>query len=122
MEERRRAPRLKVKLSIALRLPDGETAALGETLDLSRNGAYFTSEYFMAEGTRLPVTLELPADEAYPSAAIHPDGIVVRCQPEAEDPAVRSYEVAVFFMDLAKDEQLLLDGFLERRLGRATAR
>lgn len=122
MEERRRAPRLKVKLSIALRLPGGEEAVLGETLDLSRNGAYFSSEYFMAEGTRLPVTLGLPADEAHPAATIHPDGIVVRCQPEVEDPAVRSYEVAVFFMDLDKDEQLLLDGFLERRLGRATAR
>jgi hypothetical protein len=76
----------------------------------------------MSEGTRLPVTLELPADEAHPASKIHPDGIVVRCQPEVEDPAVREYEVAVFFMDLDDDEQGLLDAFLERRLGKATAR
>jgi len=122
VQERRRAPRLKVKLPVVLRMPGAEVATLGETLDLSRNGAYFTSEYFMSEGTRLPVTLELPADEAHAAARIHPDGIVVRCLPEEEDPAVRSYEVAVFFMDMIKDEQLLLDAFLERRLGRATAR
>ena len=122
MQERRRAPRLKVELPVMLRMPGTAVATLGETLDLSRNGAYFTSEYFMSEGTRLPVTLELPGDEGHPAAAIHPDGIVVRCLPEQEDRAVRSYEVAVFFMNLIKDEQLLLDAFLERRLGRATAR
>lgn len=122
MQERRRAPRLRIKLPVSLRMPGSDVARLGETLDISRNGAYFGSEYFMGEGTRLPVTLELPADEAYPACKIHPDGIVVRCQPEVEDPGVREYEVAVFFMDLDEDDQSLLDAFLERRLGKATAR
>ncbi len=122
MQERRRAPRLKVKLSVDLRMPGRQTARLGNTIDLSCNGAYFTTEYFIGEGTRLPITIELPAEKGIPAAEIHPDGIVVRCQPEQEDPEVKEYEVAVFFMDLVEDEQNHLTGFLERKLGKAQAR
>jgi len=122
VQERRRAPRLKVKLPVDLRMPGRQVARLGDTMDVSRNGAYFSTEYFMGEGTRLPITLHLPADKGIPKAEIHPDGIVVRCNPEEENPAVKVYEVAVFFMDLADEEQELLDAFLKRCQGKAQAR
>ena len=122
MQERRRAPRLKVKLSVDLRMPGRQTARLGKTIDISSNGAYFGTEYFMGEGTRLPITIQLPADKGIPAANLHPDGIVVRCRPEQEDPEVKEYEVAVFFLNLADEEQELLAGFLERKLGKAQAR
>jgi hypothetical protein len=103
-------------------MPGRQTARLGKTIDLSKNGAYFTTEYFMGEGTRLPITIKLPADKGIPSAEVHPDGIVVRCHPEQEDLSVKEYEVAVFFMDLVEEEQELLNGFLERKLGKAQTR
>lgn len=122
MQERRRAPRLKVKLTVELRMPGSQVASLGKTLDLSRNGAYFRTEYFMSEGTRLPISLYLPADKGAPAVQINPDGIVVRCVPEEEDPAVKDYEVAVFFMDITEDEQEILNAFLVRLQDSAQAR
>ncbi len=122
MQERRRAPRLKVKLSVDLRMPGRQTARLGNTIDLSGNGAYFTTEYFIGEGTPLPITIKLPADKGIPAGELRPNGIVVRCQPDQEDPKVKEYEVAVFFMELVEDEQDLLTAFLERKLGKAQTR
>lgn len=121
VQERRRAPRLKIKLNVDLRMPGRQVARLGDSIDISRNGAYLCTEYFMAEGTRLPVTVHLPEDKGSPSSEIHPDGIVVRCVPEVEDPAVKEYEVAIFFMDVDEDEQELLNAFLERRLAQGQA-
>lgn len=115
MKERRRAPRIEANLKLELRMPNQETAALGETLNISRNGIYFRTEYYMSEGTKLPISIHLPADPAAPAASVRPEGIVVRCIPEVEDPRVDNYEVACFFMEITKEDQERLDAFLERR-------
>jgi hypothetical protein len=116
VKERRRAARVDVKLDLELRLPGMQSATLGETINISSNGIYFTSEYFMDEGTKLPLRVEIPAKGGFPTAAVCPTGIVVRCEPGVEDPDVALYKVACFFMEMDEDDQLALENYIKSHL------
>ena len=116
MKERRKAPRMDARLSLELRLPGKQVASLGETMNISNNGVYFSTEYFMNEGTKLPIVIHFPAEGDLPATGIKPEGIVVRCIPEEEDPTVDCYEVACFFMEMEEEDQERLDAFIENRL------
>ncbi len=116
MKERRRAPRIAAQLSLELRLPGRQLASLGETVNISSNGVYFRSEYFMAEGTKLPILIHLPAENGLAEATVQPEGLVVRCTPEQEDPSVGEYEVACFFMEMEEQDENRLTAFLTRKL------
>ncbi len=116
MKERRRAPRVPAKLPIELRLPGQKSAFVGETINLSVNGIYFKSEYFMEEGTKLPILLKLPEEGASGACSIAPEGIVVRCLPEEEEPAAKSYEIACFFMSIEELDSENLKTYLTERL------
>ena len=116
MQERRRAPRIEAHLKLELRLPGRQVATLGETLNISSNGVYFRTEYFMAESTKLPIIIHLPAAAGAAAALLRPEGIVVRCIPEEEDPSVDTYEVACFFLEIAENDQQKLNQFLAERM------
>ena len=104
MKERRRAPRIEASLKLELRLPGRQVATIGETLNISSNGIYFKTGYFMSEGTKLPIIIHLPASDELEATTVQPEGIVVRCIPEEEDPAVDVYEVACFFMEVEEED------------------
>jgi hypothetical protein len=112
MQDRRRAPRIKTQLKLELRLPGQESAALGETLDLSSNGVYFQTPYYLEEGIRLPLRIYLrtPGEKAAP--VITPSGVVVRCFPEQEDMSIDRYEAACFFLEISEQDQERLDAYL----------
>ena len=115
MKERRREPRVPIELVLELRLPGQKTAPLGKSINLSGNGLYFVSEYFMEEGTRLPILIDLPEEGNCEATTIRPEGIVVRCSPEEEDPAVKSYQIACYFMSIEDDERENLTAYLAVR-------
>lgn len=121
MEDRRRATRIVVNLKLELRLPGRQVASIGESLNISSNGVYFRTEYFMAEGTKLPIIIHLPEDKGFEATKVQPEGIVVRCAPEEEDPAVESYEVACFFMEVEEEDQERLNQYLAHRIKIANA-
>ena len=116
MKERRREPRVPIELELELRLPGQKTAPLGKSVNLSSNGLYFVSEYFMEESTRLPILIKLPEMGACEATTIRPEGIVVRCRPDREDPAAKSYEIACYFMSLDDEERENLTAYLAARL------
>ncbi|MDP6419403.1 MAG: PilZ domain-containing protein [Candidatus Krumholzibacteria bacterium] len=116
MEERRRARRLDISLKLEIRLEPGSTSDLGRTLNLSSSGVYFDSPYHMEEGTKLPLTLHLPEeDEQSNPWVLRQDGIVVRCEPEEEDPAVSSYRIACFFYSIEEEERDRLEDYISSR-------
>jgi hypothetical protein len=112
MQDRRRAPRIRTQLKLELRLPGQESAALGETLDLSSNGVHFQTPYYLEEGIRLPLRIYLRAADGQAAPVITPGGVVVRCFPEHEDPAVDRYEAACFFLEISEPDQERLDAYL----------
>ncbi|MHB8079854.1 MAG: PilZ domain-containing protein [Candidatus Krumholzibacteriia bacterium] len=103
--DRRRAQRVdaRMKLTVQVPRPDGSLAQASlETLNISSSGLYFQTDHFIEPMTKLDLLLELPVAGATPGAPTHTtavrcEGIVVRSVPEAPDPSVASYEVAVFF-------------------------
>jgi hypothetical protein len=121
MKERRKAPRVEAKLKLELRLPGKQTATLGESLNISRNGIYFQTRYFMEEGTKLPIRIELPREGNDPDPVIRPGGVVVRCKPAQEDPAVDRYEIACFFLSINDKDLAKLDDYLMRSFQAARA-
>ncbi|MCP4548351.1 MAG: PilZ domain-containing protein [bacterium] len=112
MKERRRAERVDASLKLELRLPGMPNAFLGESINISCNGIYFQTEYFMEEGTRLPMHIILGGEKNIEVATICPDGVVVRCTPEEDDPACKEYHVACFFMEISDDDQATLDTYI----------
>ena len=117
MKERRGAARLEIRADLELDLPGQEHPTLGTTLNISHSGVYFETSYFMEEGTKLPLIIQLPAggDEDDDIWAFTQDGIVVRCQPPVEDPKCEAYRVACFFYDIDEDSRRRLEDYVQRR-------
>mgnify|MGYP003572079579 FL=1 len=103
--ERRGARRVNARLSLRINDPGAEEAQLSasiETINISSSGIYFRSVRFLEPMTKLALQLELPVvgpDEVEESAneLVACEGLVVRTDPEIEDPDCKDYEVAVFF-------------------------
>ena len=117
VKERRSAVRVDIELDLELRLPGRENAALGKSMNFSHSGIYFRTEYFMEEGTKLPLSVHLPA--AGPDLedwTFRTDAIVVRCQPPEENPLQKEYRVACFFYDIEEEDRERLEDFVRASL------
>jgi len=90
-----------------IRVGSGDVAR-AETVNVSANGVYFLSTFYIAPLTKLRITLDLVIDsereELRESVAC--DGVVVRTQPEYPDDAVSEYQVACYFTEVSNPEKL----------------
>jgi hypothetical protein len=114
--ERRRSQRVDARLRMQLYLDrEGESGGATEleTINLSTTGVYFRSGHFIAPMTKLALGIELEVPGDGPGerelALVQCQGLVVRTQPEDESPAVKDYEVAVFFTWIEPDGQGILE-------------
>lgn len=115
-KDRRKSERVDANLNLAVKIPqaDGsqESATL-ETINISSSGVYFKSDHFIEPMTKLAMDLEVlvPAEaEGEQETALVPcEGLVVRCNPEAETPGCETYEVAVFFTHVEPDGLIALE-------------
>jgi len=112
IKERRRAKRISAQLSITISAGPGE--AQGETLNISTNGVYFRSPYFIEPLTKVELTLMIPHDGK--EQPVNCNGIVVRVEPERETPDVDSYNIAVFFTSLPKQSEKILASYIMSKL------
>jgi len=98
--ERRGAVRIPARL--AMEIVIGEDAADVKSLNVSASGVYFTSSKYIEPLTKLRVTLDLPdSDDTTSGSVVACDGVVVRIEPDVQDPAVTEYEVACYFTDVS---------------------
>jgi hypothetical protein len=113
--ERRRAVRVDAQLSLQVHLPLADAPTEVETINVSSAGMYFRSPEFVEPMTKLELAFDLPLGEDE-VASVECEGIVVRTQPEVPEPAVESYEVAVFFTTIDERSHANLELYLESRL------
>ena len=117
MKERRAAIRIDIELDLELRLPGRDSALIGKSMNLSHSGVYFLTEYFMEEGTKLPLSILLTAEgEGGEDWTFRTDAIVVRCLPPVEQPGTKSYKVACFFYDIDEEDRDRLDQYVRYHL------
>lgn len=115
-KERRRARRISA--SLAVRVSGGPAAASGKTLNISANGVYFQTSRFIEPLTKVKLELLIP----HPGASsddthvVGCDGIVVRVEPERQDPSVPQYNVAIFFTHLPKSSKAALEKYFKGRM------
>ena len=114
--ERRRSQRVDANLCLQLYLEqeqDGTAPAELETINISTSGVYFRSSRFIAPMTKLAMGLELTVpgagDDDRDHALVQCQGLVVRSDPEEEQPDTSEYEVAVFFTWLEPESQAILE-------------
>ena len=114
--DRRRAERVDASLRLEVRIPrtDGlEEPVEFETVNISTSGIYFRCDHFIEPMTKLAMDLEVlvPAEtEGDQETALVPcEGLVVRCNPEAETAGCEAYEVAVFFTNVEPDGLIALE-------------
>lgn len=112
-KERRRAKRVEKKLPITVL--GGPEKVVGETLNISTNGVYFTCPYFIEALTKVQLNFVVP-DKDDSKDQIRSDGVVVRVEPEREDPSVPEYNIAVFFNRISDSDQRKLESFIKRCL------
>ena len=108
--ERRGTPRAASRLSMVLTDQAREMAA--HTENISASGVYCTLPHFVPPMTKLEVRLELPG--APKPKPIRCQGVVVRINPPAPAPHHTSYEVAIFFNDLAERDRAVIAGYVQQ--------
>ncbi len=126
--ERRRSQRVYARLPLKVHLDQQSVADGGtdlfETINISLTGVYFRSRRYLPPMTKLAVGLELAVEGAPEGPAEHAlvqcEGLVVRIQPEEEQPAGASYEIAVFFTWIEPQGHAILKDHIDLLLGGAS--
>ncbi len=105
--ERRGSVRIPARLAMEIRVGGGDVAR-AETVNVSANGVYFVSTFYIAPLTKLRITLDLVMDAGRegPRESVACDGVVVRTQPEVPGPGVSEYQIACYFTDVSNPEKL----------------
>ncbi len=110
--ERRRTPRTASRLSMVLSDQTREMAT--RTENISASGAYCSLPHFLPLMTKLEVRLELPGSPK--PKPIRCQGVVVRVHPPAATAQRTSYDVAIFFNDLAERDRAVIAGYVQQHL------
>ena len=111
-KERRRAPRVDERVSVAL--TDEGKAFHTESENLSATGVYCTLDRFIPPMTKLQVQFELP--DGARRVRIRCEGVVVRVEPIIANAERGRYHVAVFFSELTEHDRAAISRFVSQRL------
>ncbi len=113
--ERRRAERVEANLAVTVM--GGPSEAKGKAHNISANGIYFESPYFLAPLTKVRLELIIPEpDPRKKESPVTCDGVVVRVEPEQKDPGISKYDVAIFFTLVPESSQKILERYIRSRL------
>ena len=95
--ERRTSRRYDLSLPIVIRLSTEKTidAQRGKTRDISTHGLYFVMDQELQAGSKLDLTLTLPAVTHGAEVFVRAQGKVVRVEPRIEDGNTRKGVAAV---------------------------
>lgn len=110
--ERRRAPRVKERLLLAL--TEGASTFQAHLHNLSATGAYCALDRFLPPMTKLEVQCVL-LNGSQPTH-IRCTGVVVRVEPVVANVERPSYHVAIFFTELSEQGRAAIEQFVRDRL------
>ena len=110
--ERRRAPRIDERVSLAI--TDGGAELATETHNLSASGVYCTLDRFITPMSKLQLRFELP--DGARRTTIRCAGVVVRVEPVIAGAERARYNVAIFFTELSERNRSAISRFVRRRL------
>lgn len=115
--ERRGAIRIPAQLAMEIRINDVDTARV-ESLNVSANGVYFSSDTYIPVLTKLDITLDLPgASEVQKQGdTVVCSGVVVRSEPEEETPGTTDYQVACYFTSIDESDKETLESYILKQV------
>ena len=115
--ERRGAIRIPAELAMEIRINDVDTARV-ESLNVSANGVYFSSNTHIPVLTKLDITLELPGspDAEKQGDTVVCSGVVVRSEPEEDTPGTSEYQVACYFTSIDESDQEILETYILKQV------
>jgi hypothetical protein len=111
-KERRVAPRITERVTLALQGP--QAAVEAESRNLSASGVYCFSKQLIAPMTKLALDFTLP--QGGKSARIQCTGVVVRVEPLIANAVTTGYHLAIFFSDLSERQRATIQQFVRQRL------
>ncbi|TFG90020.1 MAG: PilZ domain-containing protein [Candidatus Atribacteria bacterium] len=116
VKDRRKAQRVDINLPVVIEGSEGEVS--GRALNISTNGVYFELPRYMELMTKLRMGLSIPQsdDPDGDEGIVSFDGVVVRVEPEKEEPGVKSYRIAVFFTHLPENSCEILNTYISKML------
>ena len=113
--ERRGAVRVPARLAMEVRI--GEDTARVQSMNVSANGVYFTSDTHIPLLTKLRITLVLPeGDDASRTHNVACDGVVVRVEPEEPQAGGDEYHVACYFTSILDQDKEHLESYILRQV------
>ena len=101
--DRRKHARTDAKLSAGLRRPGDSGVLTATTLNVGAGGVYVEVPRFIEPLTKLEIALDLPDPAG--SFRVEAEGIVVRTDPETEQPGVQRYQLACAFLTLTEEQR-----------------
>lgn len=117
MRERRRAPRIPARLAMEIEL-GGKRLGGAQSINVSANGIYFSSQTYIEPLTKLRITLVLPKESpmAGEGRLVRCEGIVVRTEPDSPLREQGSYEIACYFTDVREEDREILESYILKQI------
>lgn len=107
--ERRRDARYERNFS--LRVGDNSDGLKAESINISSRGLYCKVPRYVQPFSKLRIALDLPFVSREPGK-VECEAVVVRVEPDVEDPATREYRLAIYFLNLDRPSAEMVQAFL----------
>ncbi len=115
--ERRQAPRVAERVTLAIREPGAPIQT--ETHNLSTIGAYCTVDRFISPMTKLQLQFDVPNGGRV--APIRCTGVVVRVDPAVSPAGRATYRMGIFFTEITEQDRAVIAQFVRDRIARRTS-
>jgi hypothetical protein len=109
--DRRKFPRFTIRVPLSLSISAAETEATlnAKSINLSMNGVYCTVNRYLPLFEKVLVMFVIPKEIGMPYKLVSKcEGVVVRIEPENEEPRQDEYNIAVYFQNLSQTERIML--------------
>jgi hypothetical protein len=109
--DRRQFPRFTVRVPLSLSISAAETEATlnANSINLSMNGVYCTINRYLPLFEKILIMFVIPQERGTPYKLVSKcEGVVVRIEPENEEPGRDEYNIAVYFQNLSQTERIML--------------
>jgi hypothetical protein len=109
--DRRQFPRFTIRVPLSLSISAAETEATlnAKSINLSMNGVYCTVNRYLPLFEQILVMFVIPKEIGTPYKLVSKcEGVVVRIEPENEEPGQDEYNIAVYFQNLSQTERIML--------------
>jgi hypothetical protein len=118
-DERRAYPRVEADIAAHVSRPLARDAITIRTRNISCGGLYCRVPGYIGPSTRLHTAMILPVREAegLRNELLEFDSIVVRVEPEKEEPGREAYHIALSFIGLTVEGRALIDRYVRQRSG-----